>query len=53
MMMTRNLESDDNGAYKCIGTRTTTWQTVEEILDDFKVQEFKMLSKKKETDYIR
>ena len=48
MMMIRNLESDDNGAYKCMGTRTTTWQTVVEILDDFKVKEFKM-SKKKET----
>lgn len=49
MMMIRNLESDDNGVYKCMGTRTTTWQTVEETLDDFAVQEFKMLSKKKET----
>ena len=44
--MIRNLEAD-NGAYKCMGTRTTTWQTVVEILHDFKVKEFKMLSKKK------
>ena len=48
MMSILNLESDDNGSYKCMGTRTSTWQT-EENLDDFKVQEFKMLSKKKET----
>ena len=48
MMSIRNLESDDNGSYKCMGTRKSTWQT-EENLDDFKVQEFKMLSKKKET----
>ncbi|CAB3999349.1 Hypothetical predicted protein [Paramuricea clavata] len=34
MMMIRNLESDNNGAYTCMGTRTSTWKT-EESIDDF------------------
>ena len=46
MIMIHNLESD-NGAYKCMGTRTTTWQTVVEILHDFKVKEFKDAVQKK------
>ncbi len=49
MMMIRNLESDDNGAYKCMGIRTSTWKTEEESIDDFEVQEFKMLSNRKDT----
>ena len=47
MMMICNLESDDNGAYKFLGTRTSTWETGEEYLDGFEVQGFKMLSSKK------
>ena len=32
MMMIRNLESDDNGTYTCMGTRTSTWKKVLMIL---------------------
>jgi hypothetical protein len=49
MMMICNLESDDNGAYTCMGTRTSTWKTEEESIDNFEVQEFRMLSNRKDT----